>query len=79
MERDYSKPVYLVDGREFGTVKGLCKYLSRKHGASEVGGVTADRKIHVRGATSTSTRSIVAVYSVSAPQIGKPMILTLGA
>jgi hypothetical protein len=74
---DYSKPVYSVDGKEFRTVNGLCKYLMNKHShASEVGGVTRDRKIHVRGATSTSTRSIIAVYSVSAPEIGKPMVLT---
>lgn len=71
----YSKPVYSVDGREFKTIGGLCKYLMNKHNASEIGGVTRDRKLHVRGATSTSTRSVVAVYTVSAPEIGRPMYL----
>ena len=73
---DYSRPVYRVDGREFKTVLGLCKYLVKKHNAIEIGCVTRDRKLHVRGHTSTSARSIIATYSVSKPEIGKPMTLT---
>lgn len=73
---DYTMPVYEVDGRSFKTVNGLCKYLMTKHRATEVSGVSSDRKIRVRGATSTSTRSIIATYLVSACEIGKPMTLT---
>lgn len=70
--QDYTKPVYAVDGKEFRSVSGLCNHLSRKHGADSVGGVSSDRKLAVRRG-----ETIIAVYAVSAPVIGKPMALSL--
>jgi hypothetical protein len=74
---DYTKPVYQVDGREFRTIHGLQAYLLRKHSdACEISGVRqSDRtlRVYVQGSTG---RIVVATYQITAPEIGKPMVLT---
>jgi hypothetical protein len=69
----YTTPVYLLDGREYRTVAGLCKALERKHGARSVSGVSSERKVCAFGVAD----KVLAVYRVSPPEIGKPMVLTL--
>jgi hypothetical protein len=74
---DFTKPVYEIDGRYFKTVNGLCGYLLKKHAAAEACSVTGVRKdrtlaVQMRGSTGFVP---VATYSVSAPEIGKPMTL----
>ena len=72
---DYTKPVYAVDGREFKTVTGLFKYLTRKHGAGEMSGVGSDHVIRLYHGYGDDL--LLARYSVSRAEIGKPMILKL--
>lgn len=71
---DYTKPIYAVDRREFKTVSGLCNYLTKKHEANSISGIGMNRTLSVY-----RDRIAVAIYLVSAPIIGSPMTLTLGA
>lgn len=68
---DYTKPVYRIDGHEFKTVSGLCRYLEKKHHANAVSGVGKNRTLSVY-----NDRKAIATYSVSDPEVGKPMTLT---
>lgn len=67
---------YTVDGKRFATFRGLVKYLLSKHDATEVGAITRDRKLFVRGRSSTSSRSVIACYAVATPEVGKLTALT---
>lgn len=71
MKPDYTKPVYRIDGSEFKTVAGLCRYLEKKHRANAVSGIGKDRILSVYRDVKT-----IATYNVSEPVIGRPMTLT---
>lgn len=89
---DYTKPVYQMgdSGKEFRTVSGLCKHLMNKWNADEIGSIGSDHLLKVyrvedeaAGVVSVRPRRdrrvCIAVYKVSPPKIGEPMVLTLVA
>lgn len=80
---DYTKPVYEVDGKEYRTVGGLVKRLTQKHNADSTSMIGSDRLLKVYRTDPSKPQGhrteCVAVYKVTAPEIGKPMILTLVA
>ena len=72
---DYTMLVYAIDGREFKTVTGLFKYLMRKHDAEQLSAIGSDRVLRVY--RSKEDDELVARYTASKPEIGKPITLTL--
>ena len=72
-------PVYEIDGKTFKTVNGLCRYLTRKHAATSIGMIGADRVLKVfktdTSAPQGQRTACIASYDVSAPEIGKAIQL----
>lgn len=63
---------YVLNNREYKTCHGLMDALARAHvGASEISGVSSERRIKVYSDRST----VWAEYSVSKPEAGKPMFV----
>lgn len=70
---DYTQPIYQLDRKDYKSIAGLMNALCKKHKADGISGVSSDRKIKVF----QGRDSVCAVYAISNPEIGKPMILTL--
>lgn len=72
---DYTMPVYRLKGREYKSVNGFLNALLKDCGASSSSMVRQDRTIecYVRG--EQGVHRTIAVYSVSKPEIGKPMLV----
>jgi len=66
-------PVYILNNRSYKSINGFLKALMADADATSVGGVSyGNRQIKCyRG-----RGNIVAVYSVDAPEVGKPMRVT---
>lgn len=69
---DFTKPVYEIDGKHYGTVNGLSRYLLKKHSAIEHSMIGKDRTLRVYGAG----RAQVAAYLAGPCELGKPITLT---
>lgn len=73
MPNDYSKPVYVFKGREYKSLAGFHAALMRDAGSlAEWVGAIRDGVVMV-GLGRNCDQRIVARYSVSKPEIGKPM------
>jgi hypothetical protein len=71
---DYSKPVYVLNNREYKSLNGFIKALLKDCGANECSAVR-DGKITCSNRIGALTRVVVAEYTVSKPEIGKPMFV----
>lgn len=71
---DYTKPVYILNGRTYKTVAGLSKALFADSGCDSHS-MVVDSRITCTVGRKPDQRT-VAVYAVSKPEIGKPMTVT---
>lgn len=65
-------PIWIFKGRQYKTVIGLLKALSTDSGAEWIAAVDKDRIIKA-GNGRNADQVITARYSVTKPEIGKPM------
>lgn len=75
---DYSKPVYRLNGKDYKSINGFLKALTHDCGATSCSSVRPDRTVvcSVGGGIGQPPRTQVAVYTVSKPEVGKPMLVT---
>ncbi len=74
IQEQYTKPVYSLDKKEYKTVSGFTSALLKKHpDATFVSSVNAKGEIAL---TKRGQLTPIAIYKVSKPELGKPMIVT---
>lgn len=75
---DYSKPIYRLNSKEYKSINGFLKALMADCGATSCTSVRPDRTIvcSIGGGIGRPARKAIATYTISKPEVGKPMVVT---